>query len=185
MISSVSWMSLLQKLDFVLTGDGAPQSSILPKSHHFRVFCEGFFNISLKIRFIQLYSLFYQSWLDYKVNVSWILCLHDLPSLSLSPTLRFLARSGPPFVIRGIPIQWERSGLKMADLSERNNAVGGEREEIEQPQNRLSCLMWKAWSTIGNHCKRWTRVSCRLPTCYQCESRTGLELIPKSLWLDW
>jgi len=52
-----------------------------------------------------------------------ILCLHDLPS-----KVRFLARSGPPFVIRGIPIQWERSGLQMADLNERNNGVWGERE---------------------------------------------------------
>jgi len=32
-----------------------------------------------------------------------ILCLHDVPSLSL--TLRFLARLGPLFVIQGIPIQ--------------------------------------------------------------------------------
>jgi len=45
--------------------------------------------------------------------------------LCLSPKLRFLARSGPPFVIRGIPIQWERSGLQMADLNERNNGVWG------------------------------------------------------------
>jgi len=47
------------------------------------------------------------------------------PISPLSPKVCFLARSGPPFVIRGIPIQWERSGLQMADLNERKNRVWG------------------------------------------------------------
>jgi len=63
--------------------------------------------------------------ISYCMKHDCILCLHDLSSLS--PKFRFLARSGPPFVLRGIPIQWERSGLQMADLNERENGVGGER----------------------------------------------------------
>jgi len=47
-----------------------------------------------------------------------ILCLHDLPSLS--PPTPFSLSS---FVIRGIPIQWERSGVQMADLNERKNGA--------------------------------------------------------------
>jgi len=61
-----------------------------------------------------------------------ILCLHDLPSLC--PKVCFLARLGLPFLIRGIPIQWERSGLQMADLNKRKNRVWG-RREIVQTQN--------------------------------------------------
>jgi len=61
-----------------------------------------------------------------------LLCLHDLPSLS--PKVCFPARSGPPFVIRDIPIQWERSGLQMADLNEQITEFWGERREIVQTQ---------------------------------------------------
>jgi len=52
-----------------------------------------------------------------------ILCLHDLPPLS--PKLRYLARSGPPFVIRSLLIGWGCPGLKMVDLSERENGLWG------------------------------------------------------------
>ena len=62
-----------------------------------------------RFQFLSLYHVYMRSARDDKighgiiVTVLKILCLHDLPSLS--PKVRFLARSGPPFVIRGIPIQ--------------------------------------------------------------------------------
>ena len=46
-------------------------------------------------------------------------------NLSLSPNLRFFARSGPPFVIRSVLIRLGCSGLQMVDLSERENGVWG------------------------------------------------------------
>jgi len=49
--------------------------------------------------------------------------LHDLRSLT--PTLRSLARSGPPFAIRIVLIGWGCPGLEMVDLSERENGVWG------------------------------------------------------------
>ena len=54
----------------------------------------------------------------WKRQVFWVCTIS-----SLSPKLRFLARSDPPFVIRGI--QWKRSGLQMADQNERKNGVWG------------------------------------------------------------
>jgi len=41
-----------------------------------------------------------------------ILCLHDL--FSLSPKVRFLARSGPPLVIRSIPTYTQKNGFVTA-----------------------------------------------------------------------
>jgi len=61
-----------------------------------------------------------------------ILCLHDLPSLS--PKVRYFARSGPPFVIRSVLIGWGCPGLQMVDLSERENGLWGERGEIVQTE---------------------------------------------------
>jgi len=55
--------------------------------------------------------------------LKFILCLHDLPSLS--PKLRYFARSGPPFVIRSVLIGWGCPGLQMVDLSERENGLWG------------------------------------------------------------
>jgi len=52
-----------------------------------------------------------------------ILCLHDLSSLS--PKLRYFARSGPPFVIRSVLIRWGWLGLQILDLSERENGLWG------------------------------------------------------------
>jgi len=52
-----------------------------------------------------------------------ILCLHDLPSLS--PKLRYFARSGPPFVTRSVLIGWECPRLQMVDLSEREYGLWG------------------------------------------------------------
>jgi len=52
-----------------------------------------------------------------------ILCLHDLPFLS--PKLHYFARSGPPFVIRSVLIEWGYPGLQMVDLSERENGLWG------------------------------------------------------------
>jgi len=63
----------------------------------------------------------------YHNQASWsyqsILCLHDLPSLS--PKLRYFARSGPPFVIRSVLIGWGCPGLQLVDLSERENGLWG------------------------------------------------------------
>jgi len=76
--------------------------------------------------------------------------MHDLPSLS--PTLHFLARTGPQFVIRGITIRWERFGLQMADLSKPKNGVWGrEREEIVQPQNTNN------WEMSGIYLKNYLK----------------------------
>jgi len=48
--------------------------------------------------------------------------------LSPPPKLRYFARSGPPFVIQSVLIGWGCPGLKMVDLSERENGLwGGER----------------------------------------------------------
>jgi len=49
-------------------------------------------------------------------------------SLPLTPFF-FFARPGPPFVIRDIPIQKERSGLQIADLNGRKNGVWGRDRE--------------------------------------------------------
>ena len=54
---------------------------------------------------------------------TFILCLHDLPSLF--PKLRYFALSDPPFVIRSVLIGWGCPGLQMVDLSERENGLWG------------------------------------------------------------
>jgi len=64
-----------------------------------------------------------------------ILCLHDLSSLS--PKLCFFARSGPPFVIRGVLIGWGWPGLQMVDLSERENRLWG-RERGDRANTELN-----------------------------------------------
>ena len=43
----------------------------------------------------------------------------------LSPKVRFLARSGPPFVIRSVLVGWGCPGLQMVDLSEQENGLWG------------------------------------------------------------
>jgi len=85
-----------------------------------------------------------------------ILCLHDLPSLSHK--VCFLALSGPPFVIRGIPIQWERSRLQMADLNERKNRVWGrekgDRANTELPLPTLKkhgIYFFPQWFVVSRH----------------------------------
>jgi len=60
-------------------------------------------------------------------NTFSILCFHDLPSLS--PKVRYFARSGPPFVIRSVLIGWGCPGLQMVDLSERENGLWGRERE--------------------------------------------------------
>jgi len=61
-----------------------------------------------------------------------ILCLHDLPSLF--PKLRFIARSGSPFVIQSILIGWGCSGLQMVELRERENGVWGKERGVVQTE---------------------------------------------------
>jgi len=77
-----------------------------------------------------------------------ILCLHDLPSLS--PKDRFSLAL--PYVIRGIRIQWERSGLQMADLHERKNGVWG-RERRDRANNRIPWeFIFLHFFTVHNFC---------------------------------
>jgi len=73
-----------------------------------------------------------------------ILCLHDLSILS--PKLRFLARSGPPFVIQRDLIGWGCPGLQMVDLSERENGVWGrERGDLANTEY-LTCIQTTFYS---------------------------------------
>jgi len=88
-------------------------------------------------------------WKITKISVN-ILWLHDLPSLS--PKVRFLARSGPPFVIRGIPIQYENApDYKWRTWTSEIIEFGGEREEIVQTQNSITewVLNWLKFGEIS------------------------------------
>jgi len=78
----------------------------------------------------------------------------------LSPKVRFVARSGPPFVIRAILIQWERSGLQMADLNERNNGVWGrERGDRANTEHAFSYLLVLPAGYVCRYVVRVKRVS--------------------------
>jgi len=67
-------------------------------------------------------------------NFNAILCT----IFSLSPNLRFVARSGPPFVVQRVLFGWG-PGLQMGDVSERENGVRG-REMGDRANTDCICL---------------------------------------------
>jgi len=77
----------------------------------------------------------------YICNINTCVGCHDLPSLS--PKLRFFARSGPPFVIRSIFLGLGCRGLQVADLNERKNGVWV--EERGDRANTEYCTFRATW----------------------------------------
>ena len=76
-------------------------------------------------------------------HISARLSLHDLPSLS--PKLRFLTRSGRPFVIRGMPFNEDAPDYKWRN--ERKNGVWG-RERGDRANSEYSAVESANFSLI-------------------------------------